>query len=70
MYQYWNNTAVYQRALEILEDYWTTEPDEACVAIRMQFIHRNGECQDKYLTWYNPNLSEQEKKDALRLLNH
>ena len=44
----------YRRILEILEDYWLSEPDEKLVVICMHFERANGETQDKRITWRNP----------------
>ena len=50
----WENTWQYQRIMEILDDYWLTQPDEAKVVVQMHFTHLNGEEQDKYIVWSNP----------------
>lgn len=46
---------VYNRILEILDDYWMSEPDELAVQISMDFLKANGETQSKHLTWANPD---------------
>ena len=56
----WKNTVQYQRIVEILEDYWTSEPNEALVEIDMKFVHANGEWQSKTICWFNPNMSNEE----------
>ena len=61
--RYWDDTVQYQRILEILDDYWITQKDEAYVEIDMKFIHKNGESQMKHLVWRNPDLSADEKED-------
>ena len=53
--KYWENTPQYKRILEILDDYWLTEPDEFRVRVRLDFIKSNGETQSKQLLWQNPN---------------
>lgn len=50
----WKDCFEYKRVLEILSDYWGTEPDEAFVTIDMQFRHKNGEWQHKTINWINP----------------
>jgi hypothetical protein len=52
----WKNSRQYKRIIEILEDYWTTEPDEAYVRIDMLFIKGNGETQEKSIVWMNQNM--------------
>ena len=42
MKKYWKDTWQYQRILEILEDYWLTEPDEKFVCVDLYFEHKNG----------------------------
>lgn len=44
----------YRRILEILEDYWLSEPDEKLVVIDMHFEKEGGETQDKRIVWRNP----------------
>ena len=51
----WTNSYEYIRILEILEDYWTTQPDELKVRVRMDFVKANGEYQQKEIVWHNPN---------------
>ena len=52
----WKNSRQYKRIIEILEDYWTGEPDEAYARIDMLFIKGNGETQRKSIVWTNPNM--------------
>ena len=52
----WKDTPEYQRILEILSDYWLSEPDELKVCVTMEFMKKNGETQAKCITWVNPNL--------------
>ena len=66
----WKDCHEYKRVLQILSDYWGTEPDEAYVRIDMWFAHKNGEVQGKNIIWWNPNLSADvyetlRKKDLL-----
>lgn len=44
----------YRRILEILSDYWLTEPDEKLVVVDMYFETVSGETQSKRITWRNP----------------
>ena len=53
--KYWNDTDAYRRILEILDEYWLTEPDEEYVRVEMYFRHSNGEEQTKCIAWKNPN---------------
>ncbi|HCG58792.1 MAG TPA: hypothetical protein DEV97_02145 [Lachnospiraceae bacterium] len=53
----WKKSQQYKRIIEILEDYWTTEPNEAFVQIDMLFIKGNGETQTKSIAWANPDMS-------------
>lgn len=52
----WEDSPQYQRILEILTDYWTSEPDEAYVEVDMKFVHANGEWQSKTICWFNPDM--------------
>ena len=52
----WKDEYVYKRLLEILDAYWLEEADEAAVNIMLHFRHKDGQTQDKYLTWRNPNM--------------
>lgn len=52
----WAKTYEYRRILEILDDYWLTEPDEKVVRIKMSFLKANGEFQSKLITWCNPRM--------------
>lgn len=56
MKRYWRDTQEFQRILEILDDYWLTEPDEASVVVDIQLLHKNGEYQSKHIVWDNPNI--------------
>ena len=51
----WEESTTYKRILEILEDYWLDQPEELRVRVRMDFVHANGETQQKELVWRNPN---------------
>lgn len=51
----WKDSPEYQRILEILADYWLTEPDELKVRVTMDFVKANGETQSKRIMWVNPN---------------
>lgn len=50
----WNKEYAYGRLLDILEDYWITQPEEKRVRIDMHFEHMDGRTQDKTITWRNP----------------
>lgn len=52
----WQNCNEYLRILEILDDYWISNPDEAEVRVEMYFRHGNGETQAKRIVWKNPNM--------------
>lgn len=54
----WKDEYVYKRLLEILDAYWLTEPNEAAVNIMLHFRHRDGQTQEKVLTWRNPNMQD------------
>ena len=59
----WENDIRYLRILEILNDYWITEPDEFRVRVRMDFIKANGETQSKDIWWQNPNYECNNQKE-------
>ena len=61
----WENTGHYQRILQILEDYWLTEPEEAYVAVDMEFLKSDGQYQRKRVVWWNPNMDS--KKTSVML---
>lgn len=48
----------YQRILEILEDYWLTEPTEEYVRIEMYFRKADGQEQEKRIVWRSPKYSQ------------
>lgn len=52
----WKNSYEYKRILEILDDYWLSEPEEVSVRIEMHFEHADGLKQDKVIEWHNPSL--------------
>ena len=54
----WKNSIEYQRILEILHDYWLSEPDEKLVTVSMYFEHADGQTQEKQITWRNPEISD------------
>lgn len=68
MKSFWKQEPIYIRLQEILSDYWLTQKDEALVRIELHFVHRNGNKQCKWLTWFNPDLSKEEKDEAFRRL--
>ena len=54
--RFWKGTYEYKRILEILDDYWLTEPNEESVEVTMLFIHSDGREQEKVIRWRNPNI--------------
>ena len=48
--KYWDKSREYKRIMEILDDYWLTEPNEDYVKIKMAFI-KGKEFQTKHITW-------------------
>lgn len=48
--KYWDKSREYKRIMEILDDYWITEPNEDYVKIKMAFI-KGEEFQTKHITW-------------------
>ena len=52
----WENSYEYKRILEILDDYWLSEPEEVSVRVEMHFEHADGQKQDKVIEWHNPSL--------------
>lgn len=65
----WENTAQYKRIIEILHDYWLSEPDEFRVKVHMDFIKANGETQTKEIWWQNPDYecSNQKEPEIINL---
>lgn len=51
----WRKSFEYHRILEILEDYWLSQPNEEKVEVTLYFKHKNGEEQRKTIKWTNPN---------------
>jgi hypothetical protein len=47
----WKKCSKYQRLMEILDDYWLSEPDEAYVSIDMEFLKSDGQYQQKRIVW-------------------
>lgn len=45
------NSHEYRRILEIINDYWLSEPDAKTVTIEMCFEKENGEKQHKTIIW-------------------
>ena len=54
----WKNTYEYKRILEILSDYWITEPDEKRVVVTMYFEKKDGQIQEKQITWINSDMED------------
>lgn len=61
----WEDSPQYQRILEILTDYWTSEPDEAYVEVDMKFVHANGKWQSKTICWFNPNMERKKIREVI-----
>lgn len=57
----WKNETAYQRILEILEDYWITQPNEEFVEVTMCFRRSEYDYQEKHIIWRNPNLTKENK---------
>lgn len=57
---FWDKTYEYQRILEILRDYWTSEEDEAAVIVDMRFKKRDGQYQEKKVKWKHPEVEKEE----------
>ena len=66
---YWDKTYEYQRILEILEDYWTSEADEEAVIVKMRFKKHNGEYQAKSIRWKNPRYKEKMDLQDIELMS-
>jgi len=64
----WKDTWKYKRILEILDDYWLSQPDEYKVRVQMEFIHSSGEKQRKVIQWQNPNYTDDTQKGKPRLV--
>lgn len=73
--KHWDKTFEYRRILEILNDYWLTEPNEDCVKVKMAFI-KGGEFQTKHIIWRREpdkkklNIEPVELSEALRIMTH
>lgn len=65
----WKKCSKYQRLMEILDDYWLSEPDEAYVSIDMEFLKSDGQYQRKHIVWWNPDM-DSEKTDAMLKQKH
>ena len=63
--RYWKDSIQYKRILEILDDYWLTEPDEDYVRVEL-FFKKGNESQSKCITWRNPNKEHEEPIVVLR----
>lgn len=59
----WKDCYAYKRILEILDDYWLTEPDEAVVCVKMMFRHPTQGHQIKEIWWRNPNYMHVDDKE-------
>lgn len=51
----WTATPEFNRIVEILKEYWLSDPKEFRVRITMDFINIYGETQSKRIVWQNPN---------------
>lgn len=65
--KYWDKSYEYLRIMEILDDYWLTEPEEKEVSVEMHFLKANGERQDKLITWCNPNMEHEYNFEIVNL---
>lgn len=65
----WKKCSKFQRLMEILDDYWLSEPDEAYVSIDMEFLKSDGQYQQKRIVWWNPNM-DSEKTSAMLKQKH
>ena len=63
----WKLSTEYQRILELLNDYWASESDELAVGVYMEFLHTDGQSQEKQIIWINPNYEYigKEKKSGI-----
>lgn len=55
----------FTRINEILNDYWISEPEELFISAEFTFVKANGEYQQKYVRWFNPEyevIEEQPKQ--------
>lgn len=59
----------YQRILDILEDYWLSEPDEEKVMVWMYFRKSDGQEQAKRIVWTSDEYKEKYKNDPLPLIS-
>ena len=57
--QFWKDTYEYQRVVQVLHDYWLTEPEEARVEVEMRFWKNNGETQEKRIVWVRPQKEDE-----------
>ncbi len=67
--KFWESEYAYQRILEILDDYWLTEPDEFRVRVQLDFIKANGETQQKCITWQNPDYCSTSEDEYPKVMN-
>lgn len=65
----WKDQYDYQRVLEILEDYWVTEPTEEKVIVDMKFKRANGDTQQKTITWVNPEMQRSRGFEPLKTIS-
>lgn len=62
----WKKCSQFQRLMEILDDYWLSEPDEAYVSIDMEFLKSDGQYQQKRIVWWNPNMDSEKTSTMLK----
>lgn len=55
MKKHWKDSWQYKRILELLDEYWLTEPDELAVYVQLDFVKADGQNQGKAILWMNPN---------------
>ena len=64
----WKNSREYKRILEILHDYWLTEPEEDKAIVSMEF-YKGKERQSKQISWVNPKNKKWNKNDPIKLIS-
>lgn len=62
------NSYEYQRLMDILEDYWLTEPEEDYVRIEAYFRKSDGSEQGKVITWGSPEHFKNTPRENHRLI--
>lgn len=60
----WSKSYEYQRIIEIMDDYWISQPDEKRVTVCMTFVKADGQTQSKRIIWRNPNIKSKQPHKA------